>query len=99
MLNSICVITAVVLLCGPVSAQLTARPEYLDRARIQHGDSLITVVAKDPDRALSVPVRVHDSRRHLLQKWVVHDLFFCRHSDSVASPCKLSVIPRGFGRR
>jgi hypothetical protein len=35
------------LLCGPLSAQSTTRPEFFDRARIQHGDSEVTVTAND----------------------------------------------------
>jgi hypothetical protein len=36
-----------VLLCGPISAQSTARPKFLERARIQHHDSVVTVTAND----------------------------------------------------
>jgi len=47
MLECTQILTAFVLLCGLISAQSTTRPKFFDRARIQHGDSGVTVTAND----------------------------------------------------
>jgi hypothetical protein len=40
-------LTVLALLCELISAQSTTRPNFLDRARIQHGDSGVTITAND----------------------------------------------------
>jgi len=48
MLKSMRALTVLAPLCGLISAQPTPRPSFLDRARIQHGDSVVTVTANAP---------------------------------------------------
>jgi hypothetical protein len=45
--KSMRMITVLGLLCGLIAAQSATRPKFLDRARIQHGDSGVTVTAND----------------------------------------------------
>ncbi len=47
MLKSVRVLAMWASLCGAISAQSVGHPKFLDRARIQHGNSGVTVTAND----------------------------------------------------
>lgn len=48
MINGMRILAVLAVSSGLISAQLTTTPKFFDRARIQHGGSVVTVTANDP---------------------------------------------------